>query len=245
MTDCSQSPPCRFYDVSLLPPAPADSWRRWRVRLILWALVAAAFALALRYDVTLMQWRYAVWPEGPKGILKQIFYGFRDFAQVVPIVTALLIIARMDKRRWTIITTVLVAQLLGGLMYNTGKLTVLRYRPQEAVEQVESVDQLDQVHTWAGLACGNREHATQSFPSGHSAGAFALAGVLAWFYPRLGRHLLVLAVGCGVSRYADAVHWPSDVVAGAVIGYLGAWLALRPYVWTIPSRIVRRASGEV
>jgi membrane-associated phospholipid phosphatase len=244
MRDSPQPAPPNFYDADLLPPAPVGNWRRWGVRLVLWTLVAAGFAFVLRYDIALMQWRYSVWPEGPRGILKQVFYGFRDFAQVVPIATALLIIGRMDKRRWTIIITVLMAQVLAGIMYNTGKLTVLRYRPEAAIEQVASIDQLELAHTWAGLAAGNRETALQSFPSGHSAGAFALAGVLAWFYPRLAGLFWFLAVGCAFSRYVDAVHWLSDAVAGAAIGYLGAWLALRPYAWAVPFWIIRKWMGR-
>ena len=64
----------------------------------------------------------------------------------------------------------------------------------------------------------------QSFPSGHATTAFALAAVLGflserWFYPAL-----VLAAVIGVSRVALGVHYPSDVLAGAVVGLLGAYV---------------------
>lgn len=65
----------------------------------------------------------------------------------------------------------------------------------------------------------------QSFPSGHATTAFALAAVLGflserWFYPAL-----ALAGVIGVSRVALGVHYPSDVLAGAVVGLLGAYCA--------------------
>jgi membrane-associated phospholipid phosphatase len=65
-----------------------------------------------------------------------------------------------------------------------------------------------------------------SFPSGHSGAAFAFAAVLARFYPRLRWVFWVLAAGCAVSRSLDAVHWPSDCLAGATIGYAAGWLVL-------------------
>lgn len=233
-----------LYDPDLLPPAPVITRRRWGLRIAAWICVAGGFSVALRYDILLMRWRFALLPEGPEGILKQIFYGFRDFAQVLPIFVAMLIIARVDNRRWTIIITLLIAQLLAAVGYNTSKLTIARYRPHQAIERVASLDQLQFGQTWAGVLPPLSDEARHSFPSGHSAGAFALAGVLAWFYPRLAGIFWFLAVGCAFSRYVDAMHWMSDCVAGAAIGYIGAWLALRPYVWKVPSRMARYGKGK-
>jgi membrane-associated phospholipid phosphatase len=67
-----------------------------------------------------------------------------------------------------------------------------------------------------------------SFPSGHSATAFALAALLgAYLGPgRVRRALLGLAVLVGVSRMAVGVHWPLDVLTGAGIGWLSAMAGL-------------------
>jgi len=231
---------------------PVADRKRWGVRIALWIVVLAAFLLALHCDVALMQWRYAVLPEGPQGLLKQVFYGFRDFGQILPIAVTLVIVGRTDRRRWTIILIIVSAQLLGGVAYNGGKLLLPRYRPQAAIERVAALDTLEVEQTWLGWSPDSRlegpwadlDEALQSFPSGHSAGAFAFAGVLAWFYPRLAGLFWFLAAGCAVSRYLDGVHWLSDCVAGAAIGYLAAWLALRPYVWALPLRTIRRLKGR-
>jgi hypothetical protein len=62
----------------------------------------------------------------------------------------------------------------------------------------------------------------RSFPSGHTAGAFALATVLAHQYPSKGI-VPVLAYGgaatMGFSRMVVDAHWLSDVVVGGLIGY--------------------------
>jgi undecaprenyl-diphosphatase len=58
-----------------------------------------------------------------------------------------------------------------------------------------------------------------SFPSGHATVAFALAGCLAVRWPR-GRLLWIgLATGVALSRIALGLHWPSDLIAGAGIGW--------------------------
>lgn len=67
-----------------------------------------------------------------------------------------------------------------------------------------------------------------SFPSGHTASAFAAAVVwlaaLGW---KRGWPLLLLAALAGFSRVAVGAHWPVDVLGGALVGTAGAWLALR------------------
>ncbi len=97
----------------------------------------------------------------------------------------------------------------------------------ETLSSGEILADLRPADTWLGWRPGNASLMTQSFPSGHAAGAFALAIVLAYFYPRLAWMLWVLAVGCTLTRYVDAMHWPSDCWVGAVIGYVAARIALR------------------
>ena len=70
-----------------------------------------------------------------------------------------------------------------------------------------------------------------SFPSGHTAASFAAVFALKASGSRLWKPALVLAAAIAFSRLYLYVHWPSDVLFGAVLGtalgYAGAWLAGR------------------
>src|ERR1700722_3540996 len=77
---------------------------------------------------------------------------------------------------------------------------------------------------------GTEAHA--SFPSAHSITAFALALAVAAIWPRLRGLMIAYALLIAFTRLLLLAHHPSDVVAGATIGIIGAmgvryWFAAR------------------
>ena len=85
----------------------------------------------------------------------------------------------------------------------------------------------DRVHAYS-------HESSPSFPSAHTATAFALATSLSLRYPKwyVIAPTALWACSVGVSRMNEGVHYPSDVLAGAAIGagcavaniYINRWL---------------------
>ena len=63
-----------------------------------------------------------------------------------------------------------------------------------------------------------------SLPSGHATTAFAALIAVGLVWPRLRMVMWVYALIIALSRVVVLAHHPSDVVAGAIVGAVGAWL---------------------
>ncbi len=68
-----------------------------------------------------------------------------------------------------------------------------------------------------------------SFPSAHSWVAFAFASTFLYYpkYARIGRVLVALACLVAVGRVMAGLHYPSDVLGGALLGLVSTYLIAR------------------
>ncbi len=98
---------------------------------------------------------------------------------------------------------------------------------KHAVARPRPFQTLDGVHLLAGKG------GSASMPSSHAASWFAAAFIAYVFYPRSWRVMLPLAVTVSVSRLYVGVHYPSDVLAGAILGagYAAAGLWAANLLW--------------
>jgi len=83
-----------------------------------------------------------------------------------------------------------------------GKPLVPRARPTDPVPEQRELEDPD----------------SSSFPSGHTASAAAFSGIVGRAYPSLWIPINTLAGAVGFSRVYTGVHWPSDVLAGWILG---------------------------
>jgi membrane-associated phospholipid phosphatase len=72
-----------------------------------------------------------------------------------------------------------------------------------------------------------RRPVTASFPSGHTASAFAFASAVGEAAPPTWVPLHLAAALVGYARVHTGVHYPSDVAAGAVLGAMCGWIVRR------------------
>jgi membrane-associated phospholipid phosphatase len=128
-----------------------------------------------------------------------------------------------DGRAWRSGTRFLAAHLLATGLRGIAKQLVDRTRPEAAARRGEYV-----------LRSGRRRDTDfNSFPSGHTAGAVAVAVAVGRDYPGGRLPALALAAAAGIAQVVRSKHYVSDVVAGATIGIV-AELAI--------DRLIRKAA---
>jgi membrane-associated phospholipid phosphatase len=139
---------------------------------------------------------------------------FGNLAYLIPLVTACAIVAARRRRPLLAIAFVAAYVIARGIVW-VGWLIWNRARPEIILD-------------------GKFSPPLHSFPSGHVVLTLSVYGILAWLWIRASRSwaerilavvLLVALVSItGLARVRLGTHWPSDVIAGFVIGL--AWLAV-------------------
>lgn len=105
----------------------------------------------------------------------------------------------------------LAAAMIGLLLYKVIKSSTARLRPHAVSNDI---------------ALGTAPLDYYSFPSGHTLHAVSFSIICLTHYPQLYWLLVPFTALIGLSRVVLGLHFPTDVVAGTIIGCLTAWLAL-------------------
>lgn len=91
-------------------------------------------------------------------------------------------------------------------------------------------------HPFPGGLAGLFHETNLGFPSGDATLAFATAAICAILVPRWRWLFYVLAGVVGLERILETAHYPSDVVAGALLGVVAAHIVYRICDWFFNTR---------
>ncbi|HAT4339823.1 TPA: phosphatase PAP2 family protein [Clostridium perfringens] len=83
--------------------------------------------------------------------------------------------------------------------------------------------------TYEGLHIIIPKPSSYSMPSGHTSASFAAAFMLAYYFKNIRVYIYSLASLIAFSRIYLLVHYPSDVLTGALLGYLSFLIVRKSY----------------
>ncbi|HEX4053641.1 MAG TPA: phosphatase PAP2 family protein [Tepidisphaeraceae bacterium] len=151
-----------------------------------------------------------------KGDVKRETRFLAQYGQLVCTFFTALLVWQIDRERGLRICEALWSGVIGVTIVGTICKRVLgRARPRS-----------EHAGKFLGPSLGHANY-RESFPSTHSASAVAYAAVLAYAYPQAAITFWILALLCAGLRYVMDAHWPSDVLGGIALGYLGGIVSWR------------------
>jgi len=180
-----------------------------------WAIASAGLAIFVAI-ATLDRYApaFAIEHKMP-GDLRAFFQCISFFGHGAGSLIAVSLIWSLDRKNKIAVPLVLGSVLTAGLVAAVVK--VLVHRPRPFIDHATLSDSI----TFSEAVFQN---SLQSFPSGHTATAFALATALSLLY-RQGKPMFFLfAFLVGIQRIISQNHFPSDMLAGALIGVTSAKL---------------------
>ena len=203
---------------------PAGTWRRWALTIVVgWLLCAVLSAGMTKLAQARAPHGLQAWDErairaverGPMSFQNAILLESPgNLAYLIPLTTVAAVVA-IRWRRPVFAVTILAGYWLARGLVIVGWKLWNRPRPTLIAEGVAAPP-------------------LHSFPSGHIVLSLAVYGLLAYAWMRASRSTVerfiaaaLALIWCGLTGFARVrlgSHWPSDVIAGAVLGL--AWLAV-------------------
>lgn len=145
------------------------------------------------------------------------------FARYVPYVLVTLFIlfvvyvysaVRVERQKAVLFVQGFAAAIISWLCSQALQLFVHRLRPFISDQEVHALV----------------EKTSYSFPSGHASFFFALSTVVYLHNKRVGILFYVASAAIGLARVATGVHYPTDILGGAILGIAVGWLVHRAFL---------------
>ena len=150
-----------------------------------------------------MEWANGWWSS---PVLDRVIPWVTHLGSHIAVIVFLILCFIFMRKKNTLLYLLLLYGIQSGVVYGL-KFLIQRERPLVFLE------------TLSKLSRGPGEVLDPSFPSAHTLYAFMMATLLAVWFPRYRVIFYIVAGFIGWTRIYLGVHYPTDVLAGALLGY--------------------------
>jgi undecaprenyl-diphosphatase len=157
----------------------------------------------MTWELKFMEWANGRWS---LPVLDQVIPWVTHLGSHVTVIIFLILCLIFMKKRKTLLYLLLLYGIQSGVVYGL-KFLIQRKRPLVFLE------------TLSKLSRGPGEVLDPSFPSAHTLYAFMMATLLAVWFPRYRIVFFIVAGFIGWTRIYLGLHYPTDVIAGGLLGY--------------------------
>ncbi|MGN0468937.1 MAG: phosphatase PAP2 family protein [Acutalibacteraceae bacterium] len=178
--------------------------------------MTAFFENFLHFDLSIFEWVQSIQNPVLTAILK--FVTTLGEGGIIFIALALVLICTKKYRKigFAVIIALLVMEIGNNLI-----LKELFARPRPF--NLEGYDWWNEVYKYPDFVS---KPTSYSFPSGHTSSAFAAAVAVLWYNRKIGIPTTIFAFIMGFSRIYVEVHYPTDVIAGILVGIVYALIGV-------------------
>lgn len=166
-------------------------------------------------------------------LFDSFFIFFHDFHKnlmfIIPLLTLWFFsIFKDKKRRLALVILIPLAIIITDQIGSYIKDYKLRDRPYMAIES-NKINLLVKVSQNEDGSYKQTQSSQKSFPSNHSANIWALSLIVGYLYANTKKYFITLAFLISLSRVYIGVHYPIDVIFGALMGIMISTLLILLY----------------